>query len=487
MKRGIEMSYKRGNRYNQLILPPSIENYVGKDDPVRVYDTFVEALDFKELGIEIDENKVGNSAYDPKAMMKLLVYGYSYGWRSSRKLERATHHDLSFIWLMGGLKPDHKTIANYRKDNKKALKKVLTQCAKICIELNLIEGNTLFLDGSKIRGAASINKTYTEKSLKKKLGKISEKIDELLEVCNQTDEVENESLVKVSKELTGQKKLKTKVEETLKRLKESGKEKINLTDNECVNTKGRQGSHAGYNSQTVVDEKNGLILNNDVVKENNDINQFSKQIKQSNEILKENCKAACADAGYSYASNLKETLDEGIEVIVPNQKQAAHKPKEENPFDKKQFKYDREINCYICPEGKELKYAGYEKKKNMYSYVIKDKTDCMNCKNYGICTKGKTGRKVRRMKDEETKEMLEKHYEKEESQKIYKKRKEKVELPFGHIKRNLNGGAMLIKGLEGANAEMAINCTCFNIVRMITLLGGVRPLINKLMGFKSKE
>ena len=145
------MAYRIGNREQVMLLPPTIEDYVGEDDPVRAYDAFVEALNLEQLGIENEEVKVGNSAYDPKTMLKILVYGYSYGWRSSRKLERALHHNLSFIWLTGGMKPDHKTIAKFRRDNLAALKKVLRQCVRLCIDLKLIEGNTLFIDGSKIR------------------------------------------------------------------------------------------------------------------------------------------------------------------------------------------------------------------------------------------------------------------------------------------------------------------------------------------------
>lgn len=119
------------------LFPPSIEGYISSEDPVRVYDAFVEYLDFQGLGIEIDPHKIGNPAYDPKTMLKLLVWGYSYGIRSSRKLERAVHHNVSFMWLMGGVKPDHKTIANFRTDNKLALKKVLKQCARLCLKLSL--------------------------------------------------------------------------------------------------------------------------------------------------------------------------------------------------------------------------------------------------------------------------------------------------------------------------------------------------------------
>src|SRR5262245_52783282 len=154
------MAYRFGNREQLGLLPASIEDYVSQEDPVRVYDAFVEKLNFTELGIEMDEDQVGNAEYEPKAMMKLLVYGYSYGVKGSRKLERECHHNLSFMWLMGGLKPDHKTIAEYRRRHQKALAKVLKQCVRVCMELNLIAGNVLFVDGAKIRANAGRGKSH---------------------------------------------------------------------------------------------------------------------------------------------------------------------------------------------------------------------------------------------------------------------------------------------------------------------------------------
>jgi transposase len=168
-KKGNEMAYRYGDREQFGLFPASIEDYVGKDDQVRVYDAFVERLDFRELGIDVDEHQVGNPEYDPKAMLKLLVYGYSYGLKGSRKLERECHHNLSFIWLMGGLKPDHKTIAEFRRRHKKALKQVLKQCVRLCIKLDLISGNVLFVDGRKIRANAGRGKTYDRAYYEKKL------------------------------------------------------------------------------------------------------------------------------------------------------------------------------------------------------------------------------------------------------------------------------------------------------------------------------
>ena len=139
------MAFITGSRKQISFLPPKIEDYVGKEDPVRVYDAFIESIDLHEIGIIIDPCQAGALSFDPKAMLKLIVYGYSYGIRSSRKLERACYHNLSFMWLLSGILPDYRTIARFRSDNKEAIKRILKQNVKLCVKLGLIEGNTLFL------------------------------------------------------------------------------------------------------------------------------------------------------------------------------------------------------------------------------------------------------------------------------------------------------------------------------------------------------
>ena len=207
------MAYRHGDRNQMQLLPPSIEEYVAGDDPVRAYDAFVESLSLDELGILWDEHKVGNSEYYPKAMIKLVVYGYSYGFRSSRKLEKATYHNLSFIWLMGGLKPDHKTIARFRKNNRAALKNILIPpvAGRLCIKLDLIEGNTLFVDGTKIRANASIHNTWTPARCERYLKNIDQHIESILTECDAIDEQEqnNSSLVKLQEELKDKEHLKS--------------------------------------------------------------------------------------------------------------------------------------------------------------------------------------------------------------------------------------------------------------------------------------
>jgi len=331
------MAYRYGNRKQINLFPESMEDYIAPDDPVRAYDAFVGALDFRDLGITLDANKVGNSEYHPHAMLKLLVYGYSYGIRSSRKLERATHHNLSFIWLTSGLKPDHKTIAEFRRKNRSALAKVLKQCAKICIKLNLIEGNTLFLDGSKIRANASIGNTWTREKAQKALKHIDKNIKDILTQCDTVDDAEKGlgSLVTMDKELKDQKILKSKVKNILMELLEE--KSLNTTDPDCIRIKKGRNFHSGFNFQSVVDEKEGLILSTDVVRETNDLNQFACQIEQANQTLDTKCQIAVADCGYASTKQLEKIDNQGIRVIVPSQRQALRK--KPSLFIKEHFTY----------------------------------------------------------------------------------------------------------------------------------------------------
>ena len=475
------MAYRHGNRYQMALLPQSIEEYVTKDDPVRVYDAFVEALDLNALEIEINPNKVGNSKYNPKAMLKLLVYGYSYGTKSSRKLERETYHNMSFIWIMGGLKPDHKTIAEFRRKNKKALKKVLKQCARLCIRLDLIAGNILFVDGTKIRANASSSRTHEKAWYEKRLKDIDQRIEALLEECEDVDQQEKDlsSFVTMDKELAKAETLKSKIKDVLAGFEATERKKINQTDPDCANMSSIQGKHASYNVQSVVDDKNGLIVHAEAVNDATDQNQFARQIEQAHEALEKPCETACGDAGYADTEELEKIDTQGIKVVVPSQRQALREG--EKPFSKSDFTYESDKDCYYCPKGHTLRHVATEKKTGRSRYQITSKQLCFNCQYWGQCTTSRTcGRRIVRLPNEVVREKLEAQYEEAASQEIYSRRKARAEHPFGHIKKNLKTDGFLLRGLNGVQAETSILATCFNIARMITLLGGVPELIQIL-------
>ncbi|HEY0723875.1 MAG TPA: IS1182 family transposase [Pyrinomonadaceae bacterium] len=472
------MAYRYGDRRQCGLFPQSIEEYVSNEDPVRVYDSFVESLDFSQLGIDLNEGQVGNSEYDPRAMLKVLVYGYSYGVKGSRKLERECHHNLSFIWLMGGLKPDHKTIAEFRRRHKTALKQVLKQCVQLCVKLDLIAGNVLFVDGTKIRANAARGKTHDRARYEKRMTELDQRVEKLLEQCEREDR-EQEGLgssVAMGKELAQAERLQEKIKQALKTMEESGAQKINLTDPDCALMHSVQGSHASYNVQSVVDDQHGLIVHVQAISETSDVNQFAKQIDQANKLLNKPCEVGCADAGYADSAELKKIDDQGIKVVVPSQRQALHK-KEDKPFSKSHFRYDQEKDCYFCPEQKQLPYEFTDQKRGKKYYRISQSGLCHSCVHYGQCTSNKNGRRIMRLVLEDLKEKFEALYE--GSKEIYARRKTRAEHPFGHIKKNLKTDGFMLRGKDGVQAETSLLATCFDLRRMMTIVG-ISALIEKL-------
>jgi len=480
------MAIRQGVREQMELLPPRIEQYVAEDAPVRVYDAFVESLDLDELGILYEPMKEGNPCYDPRAMLKLLVYGYSYGVRSSRKLEREVYYNLAFIWLMGGLKPDHKTIAEFRRKHKEALKKTLRQCVRLCLKLDMIDGNVLFIDGSKIRANASIKNTWTMEKCQKVLEKTDKIIEALIAEAEAIDKEEEgmPSLVSVKEKLGDAGAVKERVKAIMEELRCSGETAINTVDKECVRANSVHGTHSGYNAQIVVDKRHGLIASCDVANTNNDLGQFSVQVDKAQEELGKKCQIAVADSGYADTDDLAKVDEQGIQVIVPTQMIASGR--EIGKFDKRNFRYDAEEDCYICPGNNTLRYSGLTRKRKGKIYQISDKGDCLGCCNFGKCTTSRNGRKVMRLNAEELRNRLEREYILPQNQAIYKRRQEKAELPYGHIKRNLGVSSFLLRGREGARAEMSILSVCFNVRRMLSILGH-KGIIAKLKGISSNK
>ncbi len=470
------MAYQRGERQQTNLFPSSLEEYVGLEDPVRVYDAFVDQLDFRELGIVVDEQQMGPPEFDPSAMLKLLVYGYAYGIRSSRKLERAMHHNVSFMWLMGGLKPDHKTIARFRRDHREALKNVLRQCVRLCMKLGLIEGNTLFVDGTKMRANAGMRESWSAERCERTIREAEGRIEKILRDGEREDAAEEskESLVRVSGDLAEAKALREKVQTIYKDLQGGDKKSFNTTDPDCRHVQGRQGTHAGYNVQSVVDDQNGLIVQSDVVEDVNDRHQLMNQTDQANTNLGKPCKTVCADAGYDHNEDWKKIEERGIAVVVKPNVQGPP-----GPFTKDKFQYDAARDCYLCPTGQELGYRSTDSRTKHRIYQTTDAKVCRRCVHYGACTKDWTGRKIARVQLEEIRAAITNRYQSPAGQALYARRQCKVEHPFGHIKRNLGVQSFLLRGLSGVRAETAIFSTCFNIARMMTLVG-VGTLLPKL-------
>lgn len=482
------MAYRYGQDRDQLILfPSSLDELVAADHPVRAYDAFVDSLELEGLGIEINERKVGNSQYDPGLMLKLLVYGYSYGVMSSRKLEREIHDNISFIWLMRNLKPDHKTISEFRRRNQEALSEVLKRCAVICLKLGLVEGNILFVDSTKIKANAGANHNHTRKSYRKQLAGLDRRIAGLLSEIERIDEQEAElgSLVKMNQELADKDRLKAEMSRALAEFEErgarnkNGKErKVNRIDPESGYMKGRFGTHAGYSVQSVVDDQHGLIVQVEAVNDGNDTGQLSLQVAEAESTLGRESQSVCADSGYSNVDELEKVETDTRMVIVPSKQQVSGK--EPSAFDRVRFRYDGERDCYFCPAGHRLIFRGFQDQGRRRRYRIEKPSLCRVCAHYGRCTKAKQGRSIIRHRSEALKEQVEKRFERPEVMDIYKRRKSRVELPFGYMKKVLGFGQFNLRGRSGAQAEASLLATCFNVARMMTIFGGVKGLMAKL-------
>jgi transposase len=466
------MAYQIGDRKQHQLLPSAVEDYVGPDDPVRAYDAFVDCLDLEGLGFKVDPHQVGRPQFDPSAMLKLLVYGYAYGIRSSRKLERATHHNLSFVWLMGGLRPDHKTIARFRRDHSGALAQVLRQCAQVCLRIGLIEGNTLFVDGTKIRANASNKHTWTVKRCKDELERIDQRIASILGECEQVDAAEESgaaSLV-LPERLQSEQLLRKQVEDALGELQRTDRTGMNTTDRDAGRMRIGAQVEPAYNCQSVVDDLFGLIVHTEVSDAGNDVGQMSGQVTAAQDTLGRSCQRACADAGYCSPEDLAVLMDQGIDVVVPIVRHSNFRD---------HFRFDPDRNEYVCPEGRRLEYMGDHQGDRHHIFGIRDAAICLACHRFGTCTRSRQGRRVARPFTEALRDRLEKLYRRPLAQMLMKRRKLRAEHPFGHLKHNLGMRSFLLRGRGGVRAEMALSATAFNLTRMINLLG-IGTLVNAL-------
>jgi transposase len=476
------MKHIAGIDRNQVILfPEVVDDYISEDNPVRFVDAFVDSLNLKELGFKHAElEDTGRPPYNPADLLKLYIYGYLNRIRSSRMLERECKRNLEVMWLLKKLAPDFKTIADFRKDNNAALKKVFKEFVLLCKKLELFGGELVAIDGSKFKAVNSKKKNFNEPKLVKKLNEIDEKIEKYFKELeeNDDDETNISECTDLKAKIEQLKKRKEEYQNLLGRLKESGETQISLTDPDSRAMVNNQRIDVCYNVQTTVDEKHKLIIDYEVTNEVKDSNQLSKMAKRAKEILEAENMNVLTDKGYYDALEIKECVDNGIIPYIskpaPTVSRKINVP--EPPFYGDKFVYDRERDVYICPAGHEMSFRNWGKHhgKMMKRY----KTDrCRHCEFKTRCTRNKNGRTIYRWEHEE---ILEEMRERVKNNKdMARKRGELSEHPFGTIKRAFNQGYMLMKRLVKVGGEMALTMLAYNITRVINIVGA-RTLIARL-------
>jgi transposase len=318
--------YKSASNRQQIsLLPPSIEDYVHETNPVRAIDAYVDTLDLAKQGFQNSSGGVcaGQPAYPPKALLKLYLYGYLNKVRSSRRLESETHRNLEVIWLVGGLRPGYKTIADFRKNNSSALTASNRDFVLLCKELQLFGGETLGIDGSFFKADASKASIYTEDKLHKQLQQLEQKINAYQEQLALQDEADSQaglgSLVEdrqLAEKITALKAKQAAKLALQKRLAESGAKQLSTVDPDARLLSKRGQTMAGYNAQIAVDAKHKLIVAEAVTQDGNDSQQLIPMTNKAQDILASKNLSVLADSGYYEGNQIKHCEDRQITAYV---------------------------------------------------------------------------------------------------------------------------------------------------------------------------
>lgn len=477
------MGYVEGDSRDQVVMFPEVmDDYIGKENPVQFVEAFVNGLEVGELGFsKAEPEERGRPAYDPRDLLKLYIYGYLNEIRSSRKLERETKRNVELMWLMRKLSPDHKTIANFRKDNRKALPQVFRQFSRLCRELDLYGRELVGIDGSKFRAVNGKDRNFTEAKLNKRLQWIEEKIEKYLRGLAEADEAESPekelSVPELQAKIAQLQARQREYEGLKQQMAESGEKQISLTDADARLMKSRQGHHVSYNVQIAVDDKHKLIANFAVTNEENDVNCLAAVAQGAQQELGVEQLQVCADRGYYNTAQIKECEAAKIEVYMerPRPKQIA------GIYPLELFRYDGAQDVYECPAGKRLSFRVLDKEKQVRCYWTEA---CHSCPLKSQCTTGKGPRKIKRPAGQDAADrMFERVAQKPE---LLELRKELVEHPFGTVKRCMRQDHFLMRGQEKVTAESSLTFLAYNLKRVIRVLG-VEKLIAGLLGGNAKK
>lgn len=475
------MAYIKGEDRNQITLfPEAIDDYITSDNPVRVIEVFANSLDMAELKfLRTDPNVTGRPAYDPRDMLKLYLYGYLNKIRSSRKLESEAGRNLELLWLLRKLKPDFKTIADFRKDNPDALKGVFKQFTMLCKEWDLYGKKVIAVDGSKFRASNSKRNNFSEKKIQRQQKYIDEKISSYMEELDLNDEDEKDIHVpneeEIKKRIEELRSRKGKYLAMQEEMAQTGDKEISTTDPDArLMAVNNNGVEVSYNVQTAVDQKYKLVIASEVINNAADQGQLSMMSKKAKEALGVEEIKVLADKGYYSSKDLIECETNHIETYVP-------KPKVTNvanpDFQPDKFRYDQEQDYYLCPAGQLLYPGKIRDEKGVKYRVYKNNRACGQCDSKDQCTKGKTGRTIHRNLDQALLDQIDRRTR--ENRKLYMQRQMIVEHPYGTVKRAWGFTHFLTRRLSSVGTENSLHFLAYNLRRVISILG-VEEIVRRL-------
>ncbi|MBP7392911.1 MAG: IS1182 family transposase [Zoogloea sp.] len=458
------------SRTQSTLLPELLDDYISESNPVRVIDVFVDELSLRQLGFEgVDPAGTGRPAYHPAVLLKLYIYGYLNRIQSSRRLEREAQRNVELMWLTGRLTPDHKTIANFRKDNGKPIRNVCRQFVVLCQQLNFFTESLVAIDGSKFKAVNNRDRNFTRAKLQRRMEEIETSIHRYLTALDTADrqapEIAKAKTERLSEKISALKAQMQKLKEIEVELEQSPDKQISLTDPDARSMKTRGTGVVGYNVQTAVDAQHHLIVAHEVTNIGTDRDQLSNMAKQAREAIGASDLTVIADRGYFKSDEILACQQAGITAIVP--KTGTSGAKADGRFDKADFIYDPGADEYQCPAGQRLiwRFSRIEAGLKLHRYWS---SHCPRCTIKELCTPSDY-RRVSRWEHQSVLEDMQIRLDlAPDSMRI---RRQTVEHPFGTLKLWMGSAHFLTRTLERVSTEMSLQVLAYNLKRVMKILG----------------
>ena len=469
------------DRSQSTLFPDRLEDWIGDDNAVRVVDVFVDELDLGGLGFgRVQPLSTGRPGYHPSLLLKLYIYGYLNRVQSSRRLEREAGRNVEVMWLTRRLVPDHKTIADFRKDNGPAIRKVCARFVALCRQLGLLADAGVAIDGSKFKAVNARDRNFTRAKMKRRMAQIEKSVGRYLDQLDSADRQEpslgsTTKIDRLADKITKLREEMQRLEKLEVRMLGEPDQQISLTDPDArsMATSGRGSGVVGYNVQAAVDTRHHLIVAHEVTNEGNDRAQLSAMATKTKAALETDRLDVVVDRGYFDGEEILACHDDGITVTLPKPLTSGAKAK--GRFGKQDFVYLAEDDVYRCPAGERLvyHYTNQERGLSLRRYWA---TVCRVCAIKDRCTTAKE-RRITRWEHEDVLDVVQQRLD-EHPEKM-KQRRETVEHPFGTIKYWMGYTHFQMKTLKRVGTEMALHVLAYNLKRVITIFG-IRPLIAAL-------
>jgi transposase len=459
-------------REQATLFPERLDDFIAEDNPVRFIDAFVEELDLGELGFKrVQPLATGRPAYHPAVLLKLYIYGYLNRIPSSRRLERECQRNLELMWLTERLAPDHKTVADFRKDNGKAIQRVCVAFRRLCQRLDLFAEAIVAIDGSKFKAVNNRDRNFTQAKLKRRLEQIEESIARYLGQLDSADRQESPG-AEIKRGHLKEKlaKLKTEIER-LKgiegELQEAADRQISETDPDArsMATRGRGSGMVGYNVQMAVEPKHHLIVSHEVTNVGHDREHLATMAEGAREAMGTEQLTVVADRGYYTGEEILACEEAGITTYLPRPQTSGNQAK--GLFGKRDFRYLPAEDAYQCPAGERLIWRMSTQEKGLILHRYWSSA-CQGCRLKARCTSGKQ-RRVTRWEHEAVLDAVQERLDREPDK--MRLRRQTVEHPFGTIKTWMGYTHFLTRTLPRVRTEMSLQVLAYNIKRVINILG----------------